>query len=116
MSMSERQLVAIPCRLSLGGFSGERIFEVVLANGEKYRGAAPRHFCWDDQGNLVGAREPASEGPGWVAARVVDQLDDGQVLVEVPDEEVIAVEGANVRDRPTPIRPPEPKSHVPVGS
>jgi hypothetical protein len=51
-----------------------------------------------------------------VAARIVDRTDDGQILVEVPDGEVIAVDEKMVKRRPTDIRPPEPKAHVPVGS
>jgi hypothetical protein len=116
MSMFDRRLVALPCKLAPSAFSGERVFEVELANGESYRSLAPRPFCWNDQGQLVADKEPAVEAPGMVAARIVDRTDDGQVLVEVPDGEVIAVDEKIVKRRPTEIRPPEPKTHVPVGS
>ncbi|MEO6811397.1 MAG: hypothetical protein ABI353_19985 [Isosphaeraceae bacterium] len=112
--MSGRRFVALPCILALGGFSGERIFEVTLANGSPYRSIAPRHFCWNIQGRLVAETEPATEAPGMVAARVIDQTDDGQMIVEVPDGEVIAVDQKIVRSRPTEIKPPEPKAHVSV--
>ncbi|HKI38479.1 MAG TPA: hypothetical protein VKA46_41910 [Gemmataceae bacterium] len=115
MSIFDRRLVALDCQLAPGAFSGERIFEVELADGSKYRSLAPRQFCWVN-GKLVGVTEPATETAGLVAAKVVDQTEDGQVIVEVPDGEVIAVDAARVKDRPTEIRPPEPKPHVPVGS
>ncbi len=111
MHTPPRQLVALPCKLAPGGFSGERVFEVELANGEAYRGLAPRPFCWNGQGRIVGAGEPSGEVAGMVAARVVDELDDGQVIVEVPDGAVIAVDPALVKPRPTDIRPPEPRPH-----
>jgi hypothetical protein len=116
MSMSERRFVALPCTLALGGFSGERIFEVTLADGSSYRSIAPRHFCWNDQEKLVAETEPTTEVPvpGMVAARVIDQTDDGQMIVEVPDGEVIAVDKKIVRSRPTEIKPPEPRAHVSV--
>ncbi len=114
--MSDRRFVALPCKLAPGAFSGERVFEVDLANGETYRSLAPRPFCWNARGQLVAQAEPAVESPGMVAARIVDRIDDGQVLVEVPDGEVIAVDEKTVKQRPTEIKPPEPRTHVPVGS
>jgi hypothetical protein len=115
MSLSRRQLVALPCKLAPGAFSGERVFEVELADGTKYRSLAPRQFCWVG-GKLVGEKEPTGEAAGLIAAKVVDETSDGQVIVEVPDGEVIAVDAGTVRERPTEIRPPEPNRHVPVGS
>ena len=40
-----RTLIAVPCELSLGAFSGERLFTIRLANGETYTSIAPRHKC-----------------------------------------------------------------------
>ena len=51
-----------------------------------------------------------------LAARIVDRTDDGQIIVEVPDGEVIAVDEKMVKRRPTEIKPPEPKIHVSIGS
>ena len=116
MSLQEGLLVALPCKFELGGFSGERVFDVVLANGQHYQSVAPRFFFWNDHGKLVNEDEPQTESTGMIAARVVDQTDDGQFLVVVPDGEVIAVEKAAVKNRPTVIRPPESKPHVPVRS
>jgi hypothetical protein len=55
---TEQALVALPCTLSPGIVSGERVFEVILANGQTYTGVAPRHFCWNAQGRLVGEIQP----------------------------------------------------------
>jgi hypothetical protein len=104
--MKARTFVALPCKLSPGSLSGERVFEVRLANGEPYISLAPRYFCWNEAGQLVGKDEPDAEVDGMVAARVVEELDDGQVAVEVPDGKVIAVRQSQVRPRPTPITPP----------
>lgn len=99
-------LVALPCKLSPGAFSGERVIDIELANGQIYTSVAPRHFCWNASGKLVGEREPSTEVDGMVAARVIDELDENQFAVEIPDGEVIAVDRGLVRDRPTPITPP----------
>lgn len=115
MSSFDRQLVALKCKISPGGFSGERIFEVVLADGEAYQSLTPRQFCWNSQGNLVAADEPNAEVEGMVAARIVDFIDDDQLIVEVPDGETIAVDKSDVKPRPTNIKPPtESKAHVSV--
>ena len=103
-------LVALPCRLSPGMFSGERIIEVKLANGDTYTGLAPRHFCWNASGRLVSESEPTTEVDGMVAARRIEDLDEDQVAVEIPDGAVIAVDENHVQSRPTPIIPPSPAS------
>jgi hypothetical protein len=114
MSLFDRQLVALKCRVSPGGFSGERIFEVTLANGQPYRSLAPRQFCWNSQNHLVAEDEPQTEVDGMVAARIIDSIDGDQMIVEVPDGETIAVDKANVGPRPTSIKPPESRLHVSV--
>jgi hypothetical protein len=121
--MPSRTLVALPCKLLAGMFSGERVFKVKLADGKEYVGIAPRDFCWNKRGELVKEGEPAGEEDGMVAAKVVDDLDGHQVAVEVPTGEVIAVEKDQVLPRPTEIKPPtprdlsaatEPETNVPV--
>jgi hypothetical protein len=105
--MSEPYLIALPCTLSRGFFSSERVFEVELANGEFYMSISPRHFCWNAAGKLVGEKEATDQDVnGFVAARVAYQIDESQVAVEVPDGKVIAVRREQVRRRPTPIIPP----------
>jgi hypothetical protein len=101
-------------------FSSERVFTIRMANGETYKGLAPRFFCWNAQGNLISEDEPTQEVDGKIAARIIDELDAGQFAVEVPDGEVIAVTKDQILPRPTVIRPPgtfapsEPPPHVPV--
>lgn len=115
MSSFDRQLVALTCKIAPGGFSGERIFEVKLANGDSYSSLAPRQFCWNSQGDLVAEDEPNTEVDGMIAARIVDSIEDNQVIVEVPDGEIIAVDKNMVQERPTSIKPPaESKPHVSV--
>jgi hypothetical protein len=99
-------LVALNSKIAPGGFSGERIFVVKLANGEEYRGLAPYQFCWNSQGRLVDEFEPNSEVDGNVAARIVDYIDNEQVIVEVPDGQNIAVMQQTVIERPSNIIPP----------
>lgn len=111
----DRQLVALTCKIAPGGFSGERVFEVKLANGDSYRSLAPRQFCWNSQGDLVAEDEPNTEVDGMIAARIVDSIDDNQVILEVPDGEIIAVDRSDVKERPTSIKPPaESKPRVSV--
>ncbi len=111
------QLVAVPCQLSPGVFSSERVFEVVLKNGERHQGVAPRFFCWNERGQVVAEDEPADLIDGMVAAKLLDRGSSDYAVVEVPDGEVIAVEKSAVRKRPTEIVPPgEKPSHVFVGS
>jgi hypothetical protein len=101
-----KTLVALPCSLSPGALSGERVIEVKLADGRIYTSLVPRYFCWNAAGQLVGENEPSAEIDGMVAARRVDELDDTQVAVEIPDGKVIAVDRSQIRPRPTPIKPP----------
>ncbi len=110
----DRQLVALTCKVSPGGFSGERIFEVTLANGEPYRSLAPRQFCWNSHNQIVAENEPQTEVDGLVAARIIDSIDKDQMLVEVPDGEIIAVDQSNMKSRPTSINPLESSLHVSV--
>lgn len=103
---SDRTLVAIPCSLSPGMFSSERVFEVKLANGDTYKGVSPRHFCWTKDRRIVGDRTPPEAAEGFVAARIVDEPGDDQFAVEVPDGEVLAVWKKDIQQRPTVIAPP----------
>lgn len=97
---------ALPSKIAPGMFSSERIFRLTLADGSLYRGLAPRHFCWNADGKTLTETEPANETDGFIAGRVVEEIDDTQVAVEVPTGEVIAVDRPLVRSRPTEIRPP----------
>jgi len=99
-------LVAVPCELSPGMFPGERVVGVQLANGDTYQTFVPSDFCWNAAGQLVGENEPSTAAPGMVAAHLIDDRDDHQTAVEIPDGEVIAVKKSQVKPRPTPIVPP----------
>jgi hypothetical protein len=118
--MPSRKLVAVACKLFPGMFPSERVFQVSLANGETYRGIAPRHFCWNALGQIVDFSELTNGTQGKVAAKVLEYLDADQVAVEVPDGEVLAVPTDLVAERPTDIKPPspsralEPSPNVPV--
>ena len=108
--MTERDLVALPCKLTRGGFPSERGFDVVLANGQIYGGLAPKHFCWTKEGVLIeGDEANGDEVDGFVAAKRLDQIDDtDQFLVEVPDAMRVVVWGSTIVKRPTKIVPPGP--------
>ena len=108
----DRMLVALPCKLSPGVFSGEREFSVQLANGEWYTSFAPRQFCWNNSGQLVTTHEPPNCTDGMIAGKIVDYLADDQVFVEVPDGEVVSVDTSIIVDRPTPIVPPSQPTRV----
>jgi hypothetical protein len=118
---NDSRFIALHCRLSPGMFSSERAFRVQLANNDTHNSVTPQHYCWNNEGRLLADAEPTGEIDGLIAARLVDQLSDGQCIVEVPDGEVLAVEPALVVwQRPTEIRPPSPigkkerTPHVPV--
>jgi hypothetical protein len=106
MTSFDRQFVALTCKVSPGAFSGERIFQVNLANGQPYRSLAPRQFCWNTDNRLVAENEPQNEIDGMIAARVIDSIENDQMIVEVPDGEIIAVDKNLVKTRPTEIKPP----------
>jgi hypothetical protein len=108
--MGQSEFRAVRCKLSKGIFSTERAFEITLANGEKYSGPAPIHFCWNDSGKPLAKTEAMDdEIDGWVAARPLkQQLPGDQMAVEVPDGEALAVRKWQVRDAWTEIVPPTP--------
>lgn len=121
--MARVELVALPCRLYPGAFVSERVFEVVLQNGDRHQGLTPRYFCWNEAGELVGAEEVTDGSPGFVAAKLLDRGPTDYAAVEVPDGEVLAVNKNLIRTRPTAIKPPEltpvgegKSKHVFVGS
>jgi hypothetical protein len=96
-------LIAVPCILSKGMLPSERLVEIRLANGTINTAVVPSHFCWNAQGKIVEANEPAIEADGFLAARVVEQLPGKQTAVEIPDGAVIAVNDSDIKTRPTAI-------------
>ena len=103
-------LVAVKCKLYMGIFPSERFFEVTLANGENYRGLAPRHFCWNSRNAIVLEDETSDGEEGAVAAKLLQfpssNLPPGVFAVEVPDGELLGVDDSRIIKRPTKISPP----------
>lgn len=97
-------LVAIPCQYKWAAFSGERLFKLVLSNGESYIGVSSNNFLWNFLGGLVRDEQPLDYVDGMLAVRVIQYIDEDEVLVVLPDTEQVVVE--KVFPRPTPITPP----------
>jgi hypothetical protein len=105
------QPIALTCRISPAGFSGERIVEVVQANNEILRGLAPRDYCWNANRKPLAVDEPHNEEiPGYVAARLLERLQPDKAVVTVPDGAVFVVATSIISERP----PVEIAPHVPV--
>jgi hypothetical protein len=111
--MSHDREIALPCQIYAGGFSGERIARIVLADGSTQEVLAPRHYCWNKAGEPLVLEEPrlGESLEGMVAARRIQTLPNGSVIVTTPDGEVFAVSAQIVRPRP---RKSEISSNVPV--
>jgi hypothetical protein len=110
--MSHPAPIGLLCRFTPGGFSGQRVALIRLADGQTHKGLAPLQYCWTRDKKPLGPEEPA-EGQavdGIVAARYLRPEQDGKVVVSIPDGDVIVVPRSLVTARPT----PEPASHVPV--
>ena len=104
--------VALRCEISRGGFSDERVFRVAVPQGDFF-GVASRRYCWDVQDRpLPEDQPPAGQSiQGKVAARVVDMDESDNIVVSVPDGQVITVSRDLLVDRPA-----EAGTHVPLGS
>jgi len=103
--------ILLRCRITRGGFSGERVFRVAQADSaEEYIGAAPVDYCFHPDQTPIGPDEPERGHPilGLVAGRVIENGGD-LVRVAVPDGETITTGVEQVASRRTP-------DHVPVGS
>ena len=108
--MRNTRLKAIPCTISRGGFSEERVFTFEL-NGEQYKGIASRRHMWTAEGKPLESGEPpvGQEITGLVAARVLE-VDTAQTAkVSIPDGEVVTLPLTQLVDRPS-----EVDDHVPV--
>ncbi len=104
-------MTLLECTIFPGGFSGELKFQVKLGGERTYTGLAARQYFWDKlSGKPV--EQPSIEGiDGYVAVRIlVRKLEEEDVLVSVPDGEVLKLNRSRI------ISIPEPSPHVPIGS
>lgn len=102
---ANKKLVAVPCRISKGMFSDERVFSIQLIGGKEYKGLTSIDFFWTkDRIPLIFADKPEIID-GFVAGHVLKELENGQCVVEVPDGMVLAFERDQLIQRSTEIRP-----------
>jgi hypothetical protein len=103
--------IGLRCEFTPGGFSGQRVALIRLASGDIHKGLAPLHYCWDRHGHPLRADEPAAGQTveGIVAARRLQER-AGQVVVSIPDGDVLVVPEEIVTERPA----SEISPHVPV--
>jgi hypothetical protein len=95
--MPESDLVYVPCEISRGGFSSERVFRVDLgtnADGSRktFLGSAPLPYCRTSSGKPLGPDEPppGKRIPGFVAARVI-RKENETAWLSFPDGSVAQV-------------------------
>jgi hypothetical protein len=109
-----RKMIAVKCRISRGGFSGERVVKLTSADGQERIALSPTHYCWNDRREQLQPGEPQTgEIEGWVAAQEVRREPAGVVLITTPDGEAFEVKSGDIGERPPSS---EPEHHVPVGS
>ncbi len=100
--------VALPCKISAGGFSDEITFKISVSDGE-YLGTASKRYFWRENDEPIGELEVGTWTKGKMAARVLQKEDDRHVLVSIPDGEVVSVDQARLLERPS-----ELEEHVPL--
>lgn len=88
--MPENELF-VPCTIRRGGFSSERTFELKLPSGEKLVGLSYVEYLRDQNWDALDKDTPASGQTieGFVQCRIVQQVDQDSVLIEVPSSDVI---------------------------
>lgn len=93
--------VFLNCRISLGAFSGERVFEVQQVSGEMYIGLSPLHYCFHPDGNRLQPSEPMQGSPmdGKLAARRIS-VETEAARVAIPDGRAISVPLDLISNRP----------------
>jgi hypothetical protein len=86
------EIIHVKCKIKPGGFSGERVFVVTLADGTELKGVASRRFLLDRSGKPIGADDPP-EGKtvsGLLLCRIIEK-EAGAATVEVPNAELAYV-------------------------
>jgi len=103
--MNDGKLKAIPCDISRGGFSDERVFSISI-DGVNHSGVASRRHMWTVAGDQVEEGEPpiGKVIKGFVAARIIRVIDKQEVMVSIPDGEVITIPIGALVDRPLTAR------------
>jgi len=86
------QRVFLKCEISMGGFSGERVFELSTMAGSNYAGIAPVAYCRRNDGSPYNLHEPSAGEQGQVMARLIKNGGNG-AFVAIPDGEAISVPG-----------------------
>jgi hypothetical protein len=82
--------VFLKCDISLGPFSGERVFELSTTGGQVYSGIAPVGYCFNGEGEPYRPNEPALPEIGRLQARLI-RNGGSSSLVSVPDGESLRV-------------------------
>lgn len=100
--------VFLNCQISLGAFSGERVFEVRLVGGDAYVGLSPLRYCFHSGGEMLGPSEPERgvTVEGKLAARRI-AVETTVARVAIPDGRAISVPLDVVSDRASGV------AHVP---
>jgi len=83
----------IPCLIERGGFSSERTFEIDTHEGGKLVGTANIEYLRTASKTTLdeGSPEYGEQISGFVKCRKVHNIDEQNVLVEVPSADVIHV-------------------------
>jgi hypothetical protein len=100
--MASNRLIALHCQIFSGGFSGERIVSISLADGTEYKGLAPREYCWDMDNKTIGLEAPPSGDSinGKVAGQLLKVTENDTAVVTIPDGEIIEVSKDSISKRP----------------
>ena len=81
----------VPCQIRRGGFSSERTFEIQLPDDQKLVGLSYVAYLLDANKTPLGRDVPAPGEAieGYVQCRVLREIDENTVLIEVPSSDVI---------------------------
>ncbi len=105
-----KKLVAVECKVSRGGFSGERIVYITEVSGNERRALAPVAYCFDENMQPFNPDEPPAGKlvSGFVFAILLGS-EPTALVISTPDGDRFVVPNSQVR----PVAP-ELSEHVPV--
>lgn len=98
----------IPCKIERGGFSSERTFTIVGADGGKLTGLADVDHLCDVDDNSLGDDEPP-EGvviDGYVNCRLIRKVGTDRALVDLPGLEPIEILASDLSRSPCAVESP----------